>query len=280
MRASLSRYLFIAAGLATQAAAHADDKLACVQAADAGQAHRSAGRLKEARASLHACARTTCPALVRSDCTQWLSEVEASMPTIVLRAVSARGEDMTDVRVDIDGRRFAEKLEGLPLEVDPGPHVFTGRTAAGTLTPQEIVVRTAEKNRTVTLRVEAGQPAPTPETSPESSATFRPGAAPWILAGVAVAGVTSFAYFGLRGRAEVADMRNDCAGHCPSSLVDAAHQKLLAADISLGVALVSAGIATYLFWRAATPAAKSVAAREVTVMPLTGGMAAVWLEHF
>jgi hypothetical protein len=280
MRARVSPYLLIAAGLAGAAAAHADDKLACVQAADAAQEHRTAGRLKESRASLHACARATCPALVRSDCTRWLAEVEASMPTIVLRALGGRGEDITDVEVDLDGRRFAEKLEGLPVEVDPGPHVLTGRTSAGVIARQEILVRTAEKNRTVTLRVEAGATLPAAAESPVTSASFHPGAGAWILAGVAVAGATSFAYFGLRGRAEVDEMRSDCAGHCPSSRVDAARQKLLAADLSLGTALVSAGIATYLFWRGATPAAKPVAAREVSVMPLAGGVGAVWLERF
>jgi hypothetical protein len=280
MRARLSGYLLIAAGLAGAAAAHAEDKVACVQAADAAQEHRTAGRLKEARTSLHACARATCPALVRSDCTRWLSEVEASMPTIVLRALGGRGEDITDVEVDLDGRRLAEKLEGLPLEVDPGPHVLTGRTSAGVIAAQEIVVRTAEKNRTVTLRVEAGAALPPAAESSVTSASFHPGAGAWILASVAVAGATSFGYFGLRGRAEVDEMRGDCAGHCPSSRVDAARQKLLAADISLGVALVSAGIATYLFWRGATPAAKPAVAREVSVMPLAGGVGAVWLERF
>ena len=279
MRARISRYLLISAGFALAAPVLADDKIACVQAADAAQEHRTAGRLKEARASLHICARATCPALVRSDCTRWLSEVEASMPTIVLRATGARGEDLTDVQVDLDGRRFAEKLEGLPLEIDPGPHVLTGRSPAGAIARHEIVVRTAEKNRTVTLRVEAGETVPAAAESPMTSASFRPGAGAWILAGVAVAGATSFGYFGLRGRAEVDEMRAECAGHCPSSQVDAARQKLLVADVSLGVGLVSAGIATYLFWRAATPAAKP-APRGVTVMPLAGGVAAVWLEHF
>jgi len=279
MRARISGYLLISAGFALAAPVRADDKIACVQAADMAQEHRTAGKLKEARASLHACARASCPALVRSDCTRWLSEVEASMPTIVLRATGARGEDLTDVQVDLDGRRFAEKLEGLPLEIDPGPHVLTGQSPAGAIARQEIVVRTAEKNRTVTLRVETGGTVPAATESPVTSASFRPGAGAWILAGVAVAGATSFGYFGFRGRAEVDDLRNECAGHCEASRVDAARQKLLVADVSLGVALVSAGIATYLFWRAATPA-KPAPAREVTLMPLAGGGAAVWLEYF
>jgi hypothetical protein len=279
MRAKTAEYLLVAAGIVGATTVHADDKVACVQAADTAQEHRTAGRLKEARATLHLCARASCPPLVRSDCTRWLSDVEASMPTIVIRALGPRREDLSDVQVDVDGRRFAEKLEGLPLEVDPGPHVLTGHTSAGAIARQEIVVRTAEKNRTVTLRVEAGETATAAEPTPHA-VSFRPGAAAWALAGVAVVGAASFGYFGLRGSAEVDEMRRECAGHCPSSQVDAARQKLIIGDISLGVALLSAGFATYLFWRATTPAAKPPSAREVTVVPLTGGIGAMWLERF
>jgi hypothetical protein len=74
-------------------------------------------------------------------------------------------------------------------------------------------------------------------------------------------------------------MRTDCAGHCPASEVDAAQQKLLIADISLGAAVVSAGLATYLFWTAAS--SKKVApARNVSVTPVAGGIAASWIERF
>jgi hypothetical protein len=269
----------LAIGLAGRLA-RADDKVACVQAADAAQEQRTAARLRDARASLHICAREVCPPLVRSDCTRWLSEVETSMPTIVIRAESARGEDLSDVQVDLDDRRIADKLEGLPIEVDPGQHVLTWH-GVGKVVRQEIVVHTAEKNRPVTWRVESGDAPPAAPASgaPTSQNRFRPGAAAWIFAGVAVAGASSFGYFGWRGSSDVHDMQRECAGHCPSSRVDAAYQKLVAADISLGAAVVSAGVATYLFWSAATPPRAS-AAREVSVSPIAGGIAAVWLERF
>ena len=280
MRAPIVGYLVLAFGFFCAPPALADDKVACVRAADAAQEQRTAGKLKDARQSLHHCARDVCPALVRSDCTQWLSEVEASMPTVVIRATNARGEDLSEVQVDLDGRRIADKLEGLPIDVDPGPHVLVWHTG-GKVARQEIVVHTAEKNRTVTLRVESGDTLPTAPMAdaPGRGDGFRPGAAAWILAGVTVVGATSWGYFGWRGSAEVRDMRDECAGHCPTSRVDAAYRKLLTADISLGTALVSAGVATYLFWSAAQPSSRSPA-REVTVAPIAGGMAAVWLERF
>jgi hypothetical protein len=94
-----------------------------------------------------------------------------------------------------------------------------------------------------------------------------------------VAGATSFGYFALRGSSEVSEMRGECAGHCPASRVDAAYQKLLIGDISLGVAVLSAGMATYFFWSAASQP-KSAPARGVSVAPVVGGLTAVWLERF
>jgi hypothetical protein len=280
MRARIVGSLLLAIGFFGAGPALADDKLTCVHAADAAQEQRTAGKLLDARASLHTCAREVCPALVRSDCTQWLSEVEASMPTIVIRAQNARGDDLSDVQVDLDGRRMADRLEGLPIDVDPGPHVLVWRRG-GKSARQEIVVHTAEKNRTVTLRVETTDvlPASISSDAPPPDKRFRPGAAAWILAGVAVVGAASFGSFASRGTSEVREMRNECAGHCPASRVDAAQEKLLVADISLGAALVSAGVATYLFWRAATPS-KMNTVREVGVSPVAGGFAAVWVERF
>jgi len=279
MRTRIDGYLMITAiGILGAKRARADDKMICVRAADAAQEQRTEGKLRDARASLHTCARDVCPALVRSDCTQWLSEVEASMPTVVIRAQNARGDDLADVQIDLDGRRIVDRLEGLPIDVDPGPHVL-GWRRGNQSGRQEIVVHTGEKNRPVTLGIDSEAARGHARSDAPRTEERRPSPAAWILAGVAVAGGASFAYFGLRGSSEVRDMRSECAGHCPASRVDAARDKLLAADISLGISLVSAGLATYFFVSPATPP-KSAPSREVGVAPVTGGIAAVWLERF
>jgi hypothetical protein len=260
--------------------ARADDKVVCVRAAEAAQEMRTAGKLKDARTSLHVCAREACPPLVRRDCTQWLAEVDASLPTIVLRAENARGEDVTDVAVELDGRRIADKLDGLPIEVDPGPHTLTFRHGQRDARGQDIVVRTAEKNRAVTLHIEPREVPPVVSGPSADAVTSEPRLAAWVFTGLAVAGAASFGYFGLRGSSDARELRDTCAGHCPANRVDAAHQKLLAADVSLGVALLSAGIATYLFWPAAPGSPKNAPAQELGVAPLSGGAAAVLLQRF
>src|ERR1700733_12916639 len=76
----------------------ADDKSVCTDAYVAAQTLRNAHRLVEAREQLRVCARQECSANMRgqmiADCTSWLTEVESSMPSIVLGAKDAAGGDM------------------------------------------------------------------------------------------------------------------------------------------------------------------------------------------
>jgi hypothetical protein len=81
--------LSLAVSIARAAAADPPPKAACAHAAEDGQRLRTEGKLREARESFTACAAERCPALVRSDCSGWLAEVEAAVPTVVIRAIPA-----------------------------------------------------------------------------------------------------------------------------------------------------------------------------------------------
>ena len=112
--------------LLTAPAARAADptKQECVAANDAAQDLRQSGKLRLAREKLAVCAATSCPGVVRDDCTQRLAEVDSAMPHVVFAAKDAAGDDLGDVKVTIDGAPLADKLDGSSLKVDPGPHVF------------------------------------------------------------------------------------------------------------------------------------------------------------
>jgi len=273
-------------------AARADEKVACVTAAESAQQQRSEGKLRDARLSLHLCAREVCPALVRNDCTQWLTEIEASLPTIVLRAIGPRGQDITDIKVSLDGQALADKVDGLPIEVDPGPHVLTAVRPGSKPVRQELTFYTNQRNRTVSLVLEDVDPPPdtTGELRVSTVSPKRAGPAPFIFAGLAAVGVASFAYNGLTGQAEVKDMRNTCGpdapghsgvGDCTSSQVNHAHNKLLIADVSLGLGIVSAGISTWLFLKSGkSSTTTALPAREIFASPTPGGASAFWIERF
>jgi hypothetical protein len=99
-------------------------KQQCVEANDGAQDLRQAGKLRQARETLALCASASCPAIVRDDCTQRLTELDSAMPHVVFAAKDAAGNDLVDVKVTIDGAPLADRLDGSSLKVDPGPHVF------------------------------------------------------------------------------------------------------------------------------------------------------------
>jgi hypothetical protein len=68
-----------------------------------------------------------------------------------------------------------------------------------------------------------------------------------VLAAVGVTALGGGAYFALRGKAEVDDLRGSCAPRCAGADVDAAKTKLVIGDVAFGVSLVALGAAAYLF---------------------------------
>src|SRR5688572_20642579 len=92
------------------------EKDACFARHEDAQRERRQGRLLAARTGLLVCSGASCPAAIRADCIEWLAEVSRSLPSIVVNA-RARGADLADVRVFIDGRQAVERLTGAALEV-------------------------------------------------------------------------------------------------------------------------------------------------------------------
>ena len=255
----------IALVLSPARVAFAVDKAACVEAHADAQALRRDGKLRAAQEKLLACAAEGCPALVRSDCGRWIEEVRAQQPTVIFAAKDAMGADLADVRVRIDGAPAVEALDGKEIAIDPGSHaVAFEKIDDGRVVETSIVVKESEKARVVSVAFPGEvATAPPPKRGP----------LPWIFAGVGVVALGSFAYFGLRGRSQLDDLESTCAPRCDPSDRDAVHTKLLIADVSLGVAVVSFGVATWLFLR--KPASEGV-----SVAPLPGGALAAWRGVF
>jgi hypothetical protein len=90
-----------------------------------------------------------CSSAFRKECEDWLSEVEQSMPTIVISARTAEGRDLTEVSTTMDGSVLAGKADGSPLQVDPGEHHFSFSRAGAAAVEQTLVIRAGEKNRNV-----------------------------------------------------------------------------------------------------------------------------------
>ncbi|MBI3206870.1 MAG: hypothetical protein HYZ29_35365 [Myxococcales bacterium] len=263
--------------LSFSAGARADvTKQACVQAYVDAQRLRKADKLTEARQKLEVCADDACPATVKKDCKPWLEENEREQPTLAFAALDLAGKKTGAVRVIVDGTKLGDQLPSGPLKVDPGAHKI--RFEADGLEPIEVEVslQKGEKAREVLADFSKQKPsearpapdAPAPAAVPSSGR--KTPALVYVLGGVGVLGLASFAYFGSTGKSDEDDLADSCAPKCDPADVDAAHQKLLIADISLGVSAVAFGAAAYLFFTrpARTESATTVG---VTALPRGGG---------
>ncbi len=174
--------------LLASSVAHAGEltKEQCVDAHSRGQDAREQGKLALARKIFLACAQSSCPNAVQSDCARFADDLTAQQPTIVLAARDADGHDLANTSVTIDGALVASTLDGRPIEIDPGTHTvrFSHRGKDHVLT---VVIGAGEKGRTVAARFDAARPptpssrstaAPTPPIAepPPAVATRRPAA--------------------------------------------------------------------------------------------------------
>src|SRR5690349_15758290 len=105
-------FVVVASGLVHRVAAaeEAPDTKECVTTYDRAQALRDDHKLLEARAAFLRCAHHACPAVLVKDCSEWLHEVEARTPTLVLRVTDDRGRDAMAANVLLDGRRLGTPL--------------------------------------------------------------------------------------------------------------------------------------------------------------------------
>jgi hypothetical protein len=228
--------------------AKADAKAICIRAYEASQVSRKDRALRVARQQLLTCASDACPAVVRTDCVQWLAEVEAATPSIVLEARAAAGP-VFDVTVKLDGAPLVTQLDGRSLELDPGLHTLTfDRTGSPTL-EQKIIVREGEKNRLVSADW-------SPKTVPGEKAPpvlmERPvPAAVYVTLGVAALGFVDFAVAGSIGLAKKQSLEHaspSCVPFCSASDVNYIKTAYAVADVGLGVGVAGLVASAILFF--------------------------------
>lgn len=245
-------------GVAGVGEAHAEDERhECATAAYDGQRLRDEGKLTEARTKFLQCGASRCPSVVATDCAKWVSEVDTRLPTIALSVKDKEGHDLEHVRVTIDGVVVTEQLDGRSIAVDPGKH--TVRFQAEGLPPAEetLMVVEGQKGRTVSVVLDGASRALPTSSAPASTSSSSPSGSsapiwPAIVAGgIGATGMGVFAILGAMGQSEKNHLSDTCAplGTCDPSEVSAARTKLLIADVSLGVGVVSLGVAAYFLVR-------------------------------
>jgi hypothetical protein len=232
-------------------------KLACVQASDKAQQLRVAGKLVAARDTLRTCVQDACPSVVREACSQWLGEVNASLPSIVIGAQDSDGKDLLDLKVSIDGVLVTEHLGGRALPIDPGRHKMRYEKPDGTVLEEEILVGEGTKNRPVSvvfpgpkkLAVVTGPVPPPHETSTSKGPSVANTAIGITLAAVGAAALGTALYLDLSATSDVNALKASCGPTrtCSASRVSADELDYDLAGVGLGLGIVAVGIATYVF---------------------------------
>jgi len=275
-----ARGLALAATFATAAVvlpprvAAAVDREACFSAAESAQQLRKEGKLRSASDKLATCAQDGCPNGVRKDCVKWMAEVKDAVPSIVVTAHDAHGNDVSNVSVSVDGEKVASALDGRPIEVDAGTHQIHFERDGSKPVDKSVVVASGQKLRDVDVQFEDSEPAPQPAPALAPAVEPAPASRPVplatiLLGAVGVAALASTTYFWVSGRSDFSGLQSSCSPGCDPSRADPVRTKLLVGDVSLGVAVVSIGLATWLF--VARGPSQSTTAAQVGVEPRPGG---------
>jgi len=267
------------------------DANACVDAYVRGQALRGDRQLVEARDALRICAQPTCNDFIVKDCTTWLDEVQASLPTVVPIATDEAGNELARVRLTLDQKVLAEQLDGRSIEVNPGSHTVTFEPTDGAQREAQtvvVLVAEAEKNKriAVTLAKRGAHVAaaliPTvpitplrataalvPAASSASSPAQGQSSSPWKTTGMAAAGVGAVGVgvslaLGVVASGKKSDAGCNSNSVCPSeTAVSVLRNAKSVANLStaffiVGGVLAASGISLWLFAPGTVQAAPAV----------------------
>jgi hypothetical protein len=238
------------------------DKVACARSYEAAQRLRRAQQLRASRDELRSCLRAECPATLRKDCTQWLPEVEAAIPTIVLIARGPDGRPAPDVRIRIDGEPVADQAAHAPIPLDPGPHVVRFDAPGAATLEERVTLRAGERDRRIEVTFAStaarapGTADPDDKTAgasvPRPDADRRPAERPvpsivYVLGAGGLAALGVGGYFQIHGMSARQDLYS-CAPSCAQTEVDDARRSLWVGNVVLGVGIVALVAATVLYF--------------------------------
>jgi len=230
-------------------AVFADDKAACLDAASKGQRFKGTHKLVEAREQLRICAAAGCPAVVQTDCANWLAEVEKALPSVVASAKNWGGADLVDVKVSVDGEPLVLKLDGQAVPMNAGPHTFHFDGADGSI-DRQIVVTEGEKNQRITVVLGAPTPAAPAAAEPDAGGSSSPWmSVGWVLGGAGVVGLGIGAVFGIVTLGDRSSAHCDANNLCDPGTTGGIRSAALVSDVGwiAGGVLLGTGAALVLF---------------------------------
>jgi len=262
-RSISGRTLLVAAALTTAGAARAQEPPAaaagdqpaqpastgesCSAAYERSQTEKVAGHYLAATAAALECSQLGCnPAIVR-ECVRFYEQLQQDTPTLVFSARKAEGGELTEVRVEMDGKPVVEQIDGRPFKLDPGPHEFVFIHPVRGRKELSETARVGDHARV--LEATFADPNAPPPAAPVAPVAVKPGPAvpvmTWVLGGVGILGLGSFALFRVSAVSDYNNYNANCSPQCNPADIDAVHRKFMISYASLGVGIagvVGAGL--------------------------------------
>jgi hypothetical protein len=245
-------WLGLVGAMALASAPASADDAACIAASEGSLALRQQGKLHEALKQLATCAQSSCPGEVATECARRIDDIKGAMPTLILTAKDGSGNDLYDVKVSMDGAPLETTLDGRPVGIDPGEHVFVFELAGQPPVEKRLVLREGEHDRREGVVLGPPPPpvaAPPPAPPPASWWTTQRTLAV-VGAGLGLVGVGLGASWGLYAISSQNAEKSDCASassckHAQQAGADytAAHEDATASTVAFaaGAAFLAAG---------------------------------------
>jgi hypothetical protein len=223
--------------------ASAERKRECARTSEDGQRERSDRHFRVARQRFLACTQDHCPDVVRRDCLTWLEQMDAAIPTVVFVVHDARGEDVPNARVLVDGQ---PEVTGTAVPLDPGNHAVRAELPDGSVVTKDIQAAEAVKNRIVTLDARESTPRRDDERKAAAGAPPSPPIFGYALLGTSAVLVGVTAYLGLDGLSDAHTLRDTCKPTCNQDEVDSVRTQFRVSYVTGGLAALALGTGLYL----------------------------------
>jgi hypothetical protein len=238
--------------------ARADERVECAAAYEQTQRLQQKSELIAAFDAAARCARPSCPALLKDDCSRWTTEIRSKIPELVVRVRSVDGCAHTATKIESSS---AIRKDGASESflLNPGLHsIRVTDPTSGKTQSTEINVAQGERRD---IDVDFGTPDAVCGGKPAKAVDAPPARQPQIALPIGAVGVGLVlvgASLGVVGALKRSDLES-CKPHCDSARVDAVRPWLVAGDIIGGVGLLTIGAAvvTYFAFEQHGPATKA-----------------------
>jgi hypothetical protein len=233
-------------GGAVQAQEADDDTAACVDAYERAQERLLSGALMEARDRFTLCSSASCPAFIHQDCTRFLEEANAQIPTVSFE-VTRGDRPLATVRILEGERVLYHGATETPIELEPGGRELRFEAPGAEPVTRSLLIERGEKGRIIEVNLPPRvsslpvleEPAPLP-------AERKIDPAPWVVLGLGATGVGAFALLGSIGLSEEKRLERSCAPSCGAGELRSVRTKYLFADVALAVGVTGLLAGGYL----------------------------------